>query len=80
MNYYIVGIDGRQTPDPRYWFDRWECIQADTEEQAIEKWFEEKALWVRSEEKRYVKVWGVVDEPVHVWTWIIQNGFWKQED
>lgn len=63
--YFIVGIDGSQTPDPRYWQDRWEAIPADCEAEAIRTHLENLSYFYRPEERNHVKVIGTIEgEPL----------------
>lgn len=68
MKYYIVGLDGNQTPDPDYWWDRAECIKADNEGDAVRDYIE-KSSWLRDDEEKFVEVLGVEDESVYAPGW-----------
>jgi len=54
-DYYLVGINGENTPDPEYWRDRNEIIKAGNKQQAIEKWKQERAGWLRPDEEPFIK-------------------------
>lgn len=71
--FYIVGIDGRKTPEPNYWYDRWKCIEAENEQEALQLYFEMKKNWLREEEYKLVQVWAKLDKKVWVDDWIKEN-------
>ena len=43
--HWLVGVNGERTPDPQYWRDRNEIIEAETKKEAIAKWKEEHQYW-----------------------------------
>jgi hypothetical protein len=71
--YYIVGLDGRQTPDPQYWYDRWVCIKAASMDDAKEVYRQDVRQWLAEYEVPYVQVWAILNEEVNVGVWISQN-------
>lgn len=71
--YYIVGIDGRLSADPEYYFDRWECIPAMNEQEALTKYRENYKDWIRPDEQKLVAVHGTAPEAVFVQQWIKEN-------
>lgn len=74
--FFIVGLDGRKTPDPEYWYDRWECILAKSERQAKNFYIETKSKWLREDEYKHVEVFGTSDEFVSEYemrNWIANN-------
>ena len=71
--YFIIGIDGRKTPDPNYWFDRWECIQAPTDKEALQEYYKRYHGWLREDEKKYVKVHAVLAKYQSAYVWIKEN-------
>ncbi len=56
MPWFIVGIDGDRTPDPRYWRDRWECIEARDRHHARRQWIKMREGWLRNDEHQYIFV------------------------
>ncbi len=56
MKTYLVGIDGSNTPDPKYWEARNEFINASSEAEAKERWIAMKSEWLREEEKQFIQV------------------------
>lgn len=73
--FYLVGIDGSKTPDPQYWKDRWECIEAATETEAIEQYCKLYHGWLRQEERKLVKVLDTAATYNDPWNWIIRKGY-----
>lgn len=45
MKRFLVGVNGEHTPDPAYWRDRNEVIEADSEQEAKEKWLKIRGGW-----------------------------------
>jgi predicted secreted protein len=58
--YFIVGIDGSSTPDPRYWQDRWSIHETETSDEAIGEHFRLRSSFYRDDEKPYVRVLKVI--------------------
>jgi hypothetical protein len=56
--HYVVGIDGSNTPDPKYWQDRWLCFKAPSEAEAIRIYKDYYYLFLRPSEYQHVKVLG----------------------
>lgn len=54
--YYIVGINGREMPNPDDWFSRWDCIHAANEEEAIQLYFEQHKTFLRDQDKELIEV------------------------
>jgi hypothetical protein len=69
----IVGIDGRATPDPNYWFARWGIYESESDREAIGQWFHEFQGWARAEERPYVKVHATLTAWVDVHDWIDEH-------
>ena len=62
MYNYLVGIDGSDTPDPKYWMDRNEFIKASTPGRAVEIWIDMRGDWLRFDEITYIQVRRVPDD------------------
>jgi len=58
--YRIVGIDGSQTPDPRYWQSRWTAELADTDPEAVKQHLRHHASFYTPYERSRVKVLGTI--------------------
>jgi hypothetical protein len=63
--YFIVGIDGSSTPDPRYWQDRWTIHEASFGSEAIGEHFKQRSSFYKDDEKVYVRVLKVITS--HNW-------------
>lgn len=63
MKKFLVGIDGSNTPDPRYWRERNEFIMAHNAEEASKIWCYLKGEWLREDEIPFIKV---VEVPLKV--------------
>ena len=48
--WFVVGIDGDNTPDPLYWRDRWELVSAADVDEAKRKWIEMREGWLAPNE------------------------------
>jgi hypothetical protein len=62
MYNYLVGIDGSNTPDPKYWMARNEFIRTSTPGRAKEIWIGMREGWLRSDEINYIQVRRVPDD------------------
>lgn len=74
--YWLIGIDGTKTPDPKYWFDRWEVVKAKFPGQALTKYAKMKEGWLRPEEAQYVQIWDNKPEYFTPWSWMDTNVVW----
>ncbi len=70
--WFIVGIDGDQTPDPEYWRDRWELIEADSPKEARQKWVEMWKGWLQNHERHHIFV-DEVDPHQYGAAWLIRK-------
>jgi hypothetical protein len=61
IKYYLIGIMPEDSPDHRYWLDRFEWIPAVTEVEAKEKWEVLRQGWLTDDEVFYIKVWATRD-------------------
>lgn len=70
--FYIVGIDGSNTPDPLYWFQRFETIKAYNAAEARTKWIDKQiaAQWLRNDEIPYVHVWDELHKYTSPYNWM----------
>lgn len=74
MSFYIIGIDGRCTVDPQYFYDRWECIEAGSEKDALDVYCNDIHVnWIRSDERELVGVYDVLDSYISPRVWIKNN-------
>lgn len=71
--YYLVGLDGRQTPDPQYYYDRWQCVKAASHDDAKRKYAQNLQYWLREDERQFVQVWVVSDEEVNPRQWVADH-------
>ena len=69
QKYYVVGIKPDRNPDPAYWLDRFEAIQADNEIEAKDGWVKEREGWLHMIEFQYIRIWDVLDEKPLAWDW-----------
>lgn len=79
MDYFVVGIDGSKTPDPRYWADRWLVIEDIGEKEAIGQYIEKKKHWLHPSEKSCVNILFAGMEKADCENWIRKNYPWKKE-
>lgn len=61
MKNFIVGIDGRSTPDPNYWWDRALNIKAKNKKDAVKKYINSSG-WLQKCEEKEVEVLGEVEK------------------
>lgn len=61
-HWFMVGIDGDETPDPAYWRERWECVEAANSVEAKAKWKAMRGGWVRPDEEDRIFVEKVEDK------------------
>lgn len=75
--YWLVGIDGTKTPDPRYWFDRWEVVGPHVfPGQAITAWCKRREGWLAPSEVPMVKIWERKEDRFSDLQWLHKNVQW----
>lgn len=60
QKWFLVGVYPKGTPDPEYWYARFEYVPAMNEYEAKEKWFLAREGWVTNEEKRHAKIYDII--------------------
>lgn len=53
---FLVGINGKKTPDPAYWAARNEIIEAEDPDQAASIWVKMREGWLREDEQGFISV------------------------
>lgn len=74
--FYLVGIDGTKTPDPQYWFDRWEVVEATSIKEAKEVWCAKRQGWIADAEKPFARVWYESNVHFSELAWMRNNVEW----